>query len=70
LAVLHGFSGGEYSSRLRATNRRSTLLSRTEIRAAAFRQQGTPALVIGGKLFKRGTPVAELREAVARARAG
>ncbi|ESY83410.1 hypothetical protein X739_24180 [Mesorhizobium sp. LNHC220B00] len=32
--------------------------------------QGTPALVIGGRLSKSGMPVAEPREAVARARAG
>jgi protein-disulfide isomerase len=46
------------------------LLSRNESQAAAFRLQGTPALVVGGMLFKRGMPVAELRQAVARARAG
>lgn len=46
------------------------LLSRNDAQAAGFRLQGTPALVIGGRLFKRGMPVAELREAVARARAG
>jgi protein-disulfide isomerase len=46
------------------------LLSRNDAQATAFRLQGTPALVIGGRLFKRGMPVAELREAVARARAG
>jgi len=47
-----------------------TLLARNDAQAMAFRLQGTPALVIGGRLFKRGMPVAELREAVARARAG
>ncbi|WP_246707076.1 DsbA family protein [Mesorhizobium sp. NZP2077] len=46
------------------------LLSRNDAQATAFRLQGTPALVIGGRLFKRGMPVADLREAVARARAG
>ncbi|WP_245235421.1 DsbA family protein [Mesorhizobium erdmanii] len=46
------------------------LLSRNDAQATAFRLRGTPALVIGGRLFKRGMPVAELREAVARARAG
>ncbi|WP_245268747.1 DsbA family protein [Mesorhizobium loti] len=46
------------------------LLSRNDAQATAFKLQGTPALVIGGRLFKRGMPVAELREAVARARAG
>ncbi|TPM37113.1 DsbA family protein [Mesorhizobium sp. B2-3-4] len=46
------------------------LLSRNDTQAAAFKLRGTPALVIGGKLFKRGMPVAELRDAVAAARAG
>jgi len=46
------------------------LLSRNDIQATAFGLQGTPALVIGGRMFKRGMPVAELREAVAKARAG
>ncbi|MBN9221088.1 MAG: DsbA family protein [Mesorhizobium sp.] len=46
------------------------LLSRNAAQADAFRLQGTPALVIGGRLFKRGMPVAELRDAAAKARAG
>ncbi|MER9651984.1 DsbA family protein [Mesorhizobium sp. M0152] len=46
------------------------LLSRNDGQATAFKLRGTPALVIGGKLFKRGMPVAELREVVARVRAG
>ena len=44
-------------------------LSRTDAQAAAFKLQGTPALVIGGRLFRRGMPVAEMKQAVARARA-
>lgn len=46
------------------------LLARNDDQASAFKLRGTPALVIGGKLFKRGMPVAELREVVARVRAG
>jgi protein-disulfide isomerase len=44
-------------------------LSRTDAQASAFKLQGTPALVIGGRLFRRGMPVAEMKQAVARARA-
>ena len=44
-------------------------LSRTDAQASAFKLQGTPALVIGGSLFRRGMPVAEMKQAVARARA-
>ena len=44
-------------------------LSRTDLQATAFRLQGTPALVIGGRLFRRGMPVAEMKQVVARARA-
>lgn len=46
------------------------LLSRNAAQADAFKLQGTPALVVGGRLFKRGMPVADLRDAVAKARAG
>ncbi|WP_181170070.1 MULTISPECIES: thioredoxin domain-containing protein [unclassified Mesorhizobium] len=46
------------------------LLARTQAQASAFELRGTPALVIGGKLYRRGMPVAELRQAVATARAG
>ncbi|TIO08004.1 MAG: DsbA family protein [Mesorhizobium sp.] len=45
------------------------VLSRNDAQATAFKLKGTPALVIGGKLFRRGMPVAELREAIAKARA-
>ena len=44
-------------------------LSRTDAQASAFKLQGTPALVIGGRLFRRGMPVAEMKQVVARARA-
>jgi protein-disulfide isomerase len=44
------------------------LLARTDGQAGAFGLKGTPALVIGGNLFRRGMPVAELRQAVANAR--
>lgn len=44
-------------------------LLRTDLQATAFKLQGTPALVIGGRLFRRGMPVAEMKQAVARARA-
>jgi protein-disulfide isomerase len=44
-------------------------LSRTDAQASAFKLQGTPALVIGGRLFRRGMPVAEMKQAVAKARA-
>lgn len=44
-------------------------LSRTDAQASAFKLQGTPALVIGGRLFRRGMPVAEMKQAVAAARA-
>ncbi len=44
-------------------------LLRTDVQATAFKLQGTPALVIGGRLFRRGMPVAEMKQAVARARA-
>ncbi|ESW88578.1 MULTISPECIES: thioredoxin domain-containing protein [unclassified Mesorhizobium] len=43
-------------------------LVRTEVQAAAFKLRGTPALVIGGNLYRRGMPVSELRQAVAKAR--
>lgn len=46
------------------------LLARNKAQASAFGLKGTPALVIGGKLYRRGMPVAELRQAVAKARAG
>ena len=45
------------------------LLARTNGQAGAFGLRGTPALVIGGNLYRRGMPVAELRQAVAKARA-
>ncbi|MES0136622.1 DsbA family protein [Mesorhizobium sp. M0016] len=43
-------------------------LVRTEVQATAFKLRGTPALVIGGNLYRRGMPVSELRQAVAKAR--
>ncbi len=43
-------------------------LFRTEAQATAFKLRGTPALVIGGSLYRRGMPVSELKQAVARAR--
>ncbi|MER9455817.1 DsbA family protein [Mesorhizobium sp. M0478] len=43
-------------------------LVRTEAQAKAFKLRGTPALVIGGNLYRRGMPVSELRQAVAKAR--
>lgn len=43
-------------------------LVRTEAQATAFKLRGTPALVIGGNLCRRGMPVSELRQAVAKAR--
>ncbi|ESX98238.1 DsbA family protein [Mesorhizobium sp. LNJC405B00] len=43
-------------------------LVRTEAQATAFKLRGTPALVIGGNLYRRGMPVSELRQAVAKAR--
>jgi len=49
--------------------RLDALLARTQAQAGAFGLRGTPALVIGGKLYRRGMPVAELRQAVATARA-
>ncbi len=49
--------------------RLDALLTRTQAQASAFGLRGTPALVIGGKLYRRGMPVAELRQAVAAARA-
>ncbi|MEO5757316.1 MAG: DsbA family protein [Mesorhizobium sp.] len=46
------------------------VLARNDAQATAFKLRGTPALVIGGKLYKRGMPLAELRDAVAKVRAG
>jgi protein-disulfide isomerase len=43
-------------------------LLRTDTQATAFELRGTPALVIGGSLYRRGMPVSELRQAVAKAR--
>jgi protein-disulfide isomerase len=43
-------------------------LLRTDSQATAFKLRGTPALVIGGNLYRRGMPVSELRQAVAKAR--
>lgn len=59
--------------RQRLASRRPGLeavLARNSAQARAFGLKGTPALVIGGKLYRRGMPVAELRQAVAKARAG
>jgi protein-disulfide isomerase len=41
-------------------------LLRTDTQATAFKLRGTPALVIGGSLYRRGMPVSELRQAVPR----
>ena len=43
-------------------------LLRTDTQATAVKLRGTPALVIGGSLYRRGMPVSELRQAVAKAR--
>ena len=45
------------------------VLARNDGLAVAFQLRGTPALVIGGTLYKRGMHLDELRQAVARARA-
>lgn len=45
------------------------VLARNDAQATDFRLRGTPALVVGGTLYKRGLTVAELRAAVAKARA-
>ncbi len=45
------------------------VLTRNDGLAVAFQLRGTPALVIGGTLYKRGMHLDELRQAVARARA-
>jgi protein-disulfide isomerase len=45
------------------------LLFRNEAQATAFKLRGTPALVIGGSLYRRGMQLPELRQAVAKARA-
>lgn len=45
------------------------VLARNDALAVAFQLRGTPALVIGGTLYKRGMHLDELRQAVARARA-
>lgn len=44
------------------------VLSRNTEQATRFGLQGTPALLIGKRLFRRGMPIANLREAVAEAR--
>lgn len=44
------------------------LLSRNERQAEAFDLRGTPALLIGKRLYKRAMPVSELRDVVALAR--
>ncbi len=67
-------AAGVDSGLLRATadSRRGAIdavLGRNEAQAADFRLRGTPALVIGGTLYKRGLPLAELKDAVAKARA-
>ena len=43
-------------------------LSRNDAQAAAFKLRGTPALVVGGRLYRHGLPVADLRKAVEQAR--
>lgn len=45
------------------------VLARNDVQATDFQLRGTPALVIGGTLYKRGLPLAELKNAVAKARA-
>lgn len=45
------------------------LLGRNDAQAGAFALRGTPALLIGGTLYKHGLPLEELRQAVAKARA-
>jgi len=60
-AIRAGLSGRETAL--------DALLDRTNGQASAFGLRGTPALVIGGNLYRRGMPVAELRQAVAKARA-
>ncbi len=45
------------------------VLARNDGLAFAFKLRGTPALVIGGTLYKRGMHLDELRQAVASARA-
>ena len=54
---------------IRQPDDRRLPLSRTEAQATAFKLRGTPALVIGGNLYRRGMPVCELEQAVAKARA-
>lgn len=45
------------------------LLARNAAQAAEFGLTGTPALLVGGTLYRHGLPLAELRKAVAAARA-
>ncbi len=45
------------------------VLSRNGAQANAFGLRGTPALVIGGTLYRHGLSVADLKVAVAKARA-
>ena len=45
------------------------LLARNAAQATAFSLAGTPALLIGGVLYRHGLPLADLRNAVAKARA-
>ena len=44
------------------------LLVRNESQASAFKLRGTPALVVGGRLFRHGLSLDELRTAVRQAR--
>lgn len=45
------------------------ILARNAAHAAAFRLQGTPALLVGSVLYRHGLPLEDLRDAVAKARA-
>jgi protein-disulfide isomerase len=44
------------------------LLARNATQAAEFKLTGTPALLVGGVLYRHGLPLAELKKAVAGAR--
>jgi protein-disulfide isomerase len=44
------------------------LLARNATQAAEFKLTGTPALLVGGVLYRHGLPLAELKKAVAAAR--
>ncbi|WP_296745188.1 DsbA family protein [Mesorhizobium sp.] len=71
-AILESVGVNAASLRAGMASRQAKLdsqLAGTNAQASAFGLRGTPALVIGGTVYRHGMTVAELRQAVAKARA-